>query len=93
MRALVKTAPGAGNVAVLDVDVPALRQGDALVRILRSGLCGTDLLVDDGTYRANYFGLDRTNVPAYSSYVTASTGALSVDLMQRVSDILDQKDG
>src|SRR3990167_1454005 len=24
-------------------------------------------LVDDGTYRANYFGLDRTNVPAYSS--------------------------
>ena len=48
-------------------------------------------LVDDGTYRANYFGLDRTNVPAYSSYVTASTGALSTDLMQRVSDVLDQK--
>jgi hypothetical protein len=48
-------------------------------------------LVDDGTYRRNYFGLDRTTIPAYSSYVTSSTGALSVDLMQRVSDIVDQK--
>jgi hypothetical protein len=52
---------------------------------------GLMALVDDGTYRANYFGLDRTNVPAYSSYVTASTGALSTDLMQRVSDVVDQK--
>lgn len=52
---------------------------------------GVMALVDDGTYRASYFGLDRTQVPAYSSYVTASTGALSTDLIQRVSDIVDQK--
>jgi hypothetical protein len=52
---------------------------------------GLMALVDDGTYRANYFGLDRTAIPAYSSYVTASTGALSTDLMQRVSDVVDQK--
>lgn len=52
---------------------------------------GLMALVDDGTYRASYFGLDRTQVPAYSSYVTASTGALSTDLIQRVSDIVDQK--
>lgn len=52
------------------------------------GLMG---LVDDGTYRANYFGLDRTQVPFASSYVTSSTGALSTDLMQRVADVVDQK--
>jgi hypothetical protein len=52
---------------------------------------GLMALVDDGTYRANYFGLDRTATPAYSSYVTASTGALSTDLIQRVSDVVDQK--
>jgi len=52
---------------------------------------GLMALVDDGTYRASYYGLDRTAVPAYSSYVTASTGALSTDLIQRVSDIVDQK--
>ena len=52
---------------------------------------GLMALVDDGTYRDNYFGVDRANVPAYSSYVTASTGTLSVDLIQRVSDVIDQK--
>jgi hypothetical protein len=52
---------------------------------------GLMALVDDGTYRASYFGLDRTTVPAYSSYVTPSTTTLSVDLIQRVSDIVDQK--
>lgn len=51
---------------------------------------GVMALVDDGTYRASYFGLDRTQVPAYSSYVSPSTGALSTDLIQRTSDIVDQ---
>lgn len=54
------------------------------------GLMG---LVDDGTYRANYFGALRSEVPAVTSYVSASTGALSTDLIQRVSDIVDQKLG
>ena len=54
---------------------------------------GLMALVDDGTYRTSYFGVTRSDVPATSSYVTASTGALSVDLIQRVSDVLDQKMG
>src|SRR3990167_3917626 len=54
---------------------------------------GLMALVDDGTYRANYFGVTRSDVPAVSSYVTASTGVLSTDLIQRVSDVLDQKLG
>ena len=54
---------------------------------------GLMALVDDGTYRANYFGVTRADVSATSSYVTASTGALSVDLIQRVSDVVDQKLG
>src|SRR3990167_1082374 len=54
---------------------------------------GLMALVDDGTYRSSYFGVTRSDVPATSSYVTASTGALSTDLIQRVSDVLDQKLG
>lgn len=50
-------------------------------------------LVDDGTYRNNYFGVDRSVYPAYQSYVKASTGAFSLDTLQQVSDILDQKLG
>lgn len=52
---------------------------------------GVMSLVDDGTYRSSYFGLDRTTTPAYSSYVTSSTGPISTDLIQRVSDVVDQK--
>lgn len=50
-------------------------------------------LVDDGTYRSNFFGVDRSVYGTYQSYVKASTGALSFDLMQSVSDILDQRFG
>jgi len=51
MRALIKTAPGAGNLSIADVPVPQPGPGDALVHIRRSGLCGTDLLVCDDVYR------------------------------------------
>lgn len=49
-------------------------------------------LIDDGTLRTNYYGVDRT---LYSSpvnaYVKASTGALSFDVLQQASDIIDQR--
>jgi hypothetical protein len=52
---------------------------------------GIMALIDDGTYRDNYFGVQRSLFPNYKSYVNASTGALSFDLMQRMSDIVNQK--
>jgi L-iditol 2-dehydrogenase len=51
MRALIKTAPGVGNLEILDTVSPVPGHGEALVRIARSGLCGTDLLLYDGLYR------------------------------------------
>ena len=51
MRALIKTASGVGNMAVQDAPIPVPGHGEALVRVLRSGLCGTDLLVYDDVYR------------------------------------------
>lgn len=51
MRALIKTAPGAGNLEVLETAPPVPGPGDALVRVGASGLCGTDLLVYDDVYR------------------------------------------
>jgi len=49
-------------------------------------------LIDDGTYKSNYYGVDRT---VYSSpvnaFVKASTGALSFDVLQQGSDIADQR--
>ena len=51
MRALIKMAPGVGNLALMETDVATPGPGEALVRIQRSGLCGTDLLVFDDVYR------------------------------------------
>ncbi len=50
-------------------------------------------MVDDGTYLSNYFGVDRSKWTSFNSYVKASTGALSFDLLQQVSDVVDQKLG
>ncbi len=48
-------------------------------------------LIDDGTYVTNYFGIDRTLFPSYASYVKASTGAFSTDVIQQSADVVDQK--
>jgi len=52
---------------------------------------GLTAIIDDGTYRQNYFGIDRYLYPNYASYVSAATGALSFDLLQRISDIVNQR--
>lgn len=51
MRALTKTAPGVGHLEVIETEIPIPGPGEALVRVCRSGLCGTDLLVYDDVYR------------------------------------------
>jgi hypothetical protein len=54
------------------------------------GLLG---LFDDGTYRANYGGADRTIVDNVNTYVQPATGALSVDGLQGLADTLDIRCG
>src|SRR5688572_19468071 len=51
VRALIKTAPGAGNLDILEIAPPVPGPGEALVRVGPSGLCGTDLLLYDDVYR------------------------------------------
>ena len=43
MRGLVKYARGPGNVAVREVPEPALSDGEVLVEIEATGICGSDL--------------------------------------------------
>ena len=52
MRALIKTAPGVGNLEILTTERPVPGPGEALVRVGQSGLCGTDLLVVDAMLQA-----------------------------------------
>jgi hypothetical protein len=50
-------------------------------------------LVDDGTYRDNYFGILRSQVYNLQSYVVPSLGAMSMDAAQRMADVLYNKLG
>ena len=43
MRALVKHAPGKGNVRVQDVPIPEPKDEELLIKIKYCGICGTDL--------------------------------------------------
>lgn len=103
VRRVVSVASGGGTITVDSATLTGWTANDYIVQVANSAVTdildtsyehawwGLMALVDDGTYRASYFGLDRTTVPAYSSYVTSSTGPLSTDLIQRTSDIVDQK--
>ena len=50
MRALVKTAPGPGNIEVREVAVPHAGAGQVRVAVIATGICGTDLHIVDGEF-------------------------------------------
>lgn len=52
------------------------------------GLLG---MVDDGTYVATLNGLSRTTWPQLKSRVDSSVGALSLDMLQKNLDVVDQQ--
>ena len=54
---------------------------------------GLTALFDDGTYRTNYFNVDRNLYPQYQAYVKAATLTLSEDLFQQTADVVDQRLG
>jgi hypothetical protein len=87
-------APG-GTVADNDYIVQAANSSvtDVVDTSWEKAAWGMMALVDDGTIRNNYFNVDRSIYGAYQSYVKAGTGSLSEDLLQQVSDVLDQKLG
>jgi L-iditol 2-dehydrogenase len=51
VQAIVKTAPGYGNLELREWPDPAPRAGQVVVRLERGGVCSTDVAVFAGTYR------------------------------------------
>jgi hypothetical protein len=86
------SAPDA-SVADNDYIVQAANSAvtDPLDTSYENAFWGVVAHVDDGTYRVNYFGVDRDIYDAFKAYVKASTGALSLDVMQQAADVVDQK--
>ena len=51
MKAVVKVAPGKGNLEIQDIPIPQIKPDEVLVKIKGTGLCGTDSLLYNWTYR------------------------------------------
>ena len=53
MKALMKTKPGPGNLELLDIPEPSATGDLVKIRVVYSGICGTDLHTWDGVYPGN----------------------------------------
>jgi len=53
MQAVVKYAPGPGNVQLMDMPEPAVRSGHVIVEVEAAGICGTDLHIQSAEYACN----------------------------------------
>jgi L-iditol 2-dehydrogenase len=52
MKAVVKTAPGEGNVDLLDVAEPTVPPGHVKIAVRAAGICGTDLHIYHDEFRS-----------------------------------------
>ena len=52
MKAVVKTAPGEGNVELRDIAEPAPGPGQVLIAVQAAGICGTDIHIYHDEFRS-----------------------------------------
>jgi L-iditol 2-dehydrogenase len=51
MKALMKVAPGPGNLELREIPEPAPGPGEVVVRVAATGICGSDLHIQDDEYK------------------------------------------
>lgn len=89
------TLDGACDAGVADNDYVVQAANSSVTDVLDTSYehaaWGLMALFDDGTYRSNYFNADRSVHTQFQTYVNASTGAISEDLLQRMADIVAQR--
>jgi L-iditol 2-dehydrogenase len=52
MKAVMKVAPGVGNVEVRDIEEPTPQAGQVKIRVSAAGICGTDLHIYKDEFRS-----------------------------------------
>ena len=50
MEGVTKLAPGPGNVALAERPEPVAGPGQVVLEVLATGICGTDLHIEDGEF-------------------------------------------
>lgn len=47
MKAVRKIAPGVGNIQLVDVPLPQIKENEVLMKVWAAGVCGSDLLIQE----------------------------------------------
>lgn len=91
------TLDSAPNAAVADNDYLVRANNTTTTDVIDTAYqkepMGVAGLVDDATYVATLFGVNRTTVPLWGSTVITNAGAWSSDVMQRLIDVTSQVGG
>lgn len=53
MQALMKVAPGRGNLVLRELPDPSPQAGEVLVQVAATGICGSDLHIQDDEYKVD----------------------------------------
>ena len=100
----VESIANDGNSVVLNATVDATQAPDNGIIVRSMSMTTTDVadvsyltdpmgligMVDDGTFINDYFGFNRTTQPLARSSVFPSVGALNLDVIQQMRDVVDQ---
>lgn len=100
----VESVADDGNSVVLNAAISATQCPDNSLIVRAPRLTETDLanvsyltdpmgllgMVDDGTYVNDYFGFNRTTQPLARSAVFSNVGALNLDILQQLTDVVEQ---
>lgn len=93
-----------GNSVILNSAISAAQVPDNSIIVRAPDLSVTDIadvsylsdpmgllgMVDDGTYVNEYFGFNRTTEPLARATVFPSVGALNIDIIQQLRDVIEQ---
>lgn len=47
MKAVRKVRPGVGNIEIVDVPIPKIKENEVLMKVWAAGVCGSDLLIEE----------------------------------------------
>ena len=52
MKAVMKVAPGVGNIELREIDEPQVADGQVKIKVHSAGLCGTDIHIFKDEFRS-----------------------------------------
>jgi hypothetical protein len=105
IRKVLSLSSDGNSIAMDDVGGATWAENDILVKAANANVTdainteyenwwwGMLGIFDDGTYRADYGGIDRTVIDNANTYVNPSTGTLSIDTLQMLADAMDTRCG